>query len=70
MEEILEKFEITTSANDLVLISELRSMFEEYKLVVFIVSELEKMGCKKIKSNKKEFRNKWVMTNLKKRCEE
>jgi hypothetical protein len=69
MEEVLKKFEITTDVNDMVLITDLRTMFE-YKIVGLIVSELEKLGCKKVKCNKNIFRNKWVMTKLKKRGNE
>jgi hypothetical protein len=62
--EISKKFEFTTNVNDMVMIADLKTMFEDYKKVI---SELQNFGCKKIKSTKGEFRNKWVMTRLKRR---
>jgi hypothetical protein len=62
--EISKKFEFTTNVNDVVMIADLKTMFEDYKKVI---SELQNFGCKKIKSSKKDTYNKWVMTRLKKR---
>jgi hypothetical protein len=62
--EISKKFEFTSNVNDVVMISDLKAMFEDYKKVI---SELQNFGCKKVKYAKGDFRNKWVMTRLKKR---
>jgi hypothetical protein len=62
--EILKKFEITTSSSDVVMVEIVKSLFDDSKKVL---EELIHMGCKKVKSTTGLIRNKWVMTNLKKR---